>query len=439
MVKMIAKNAGVPDLRVVEYPSTIALDDMDTLEKNMRESVVPNILKALTTPVKNSIKKKKRGPQNRDVVFEGTYEEVQSYYYEKQWTDGLPVVPPTLDKVEEFLKFTDRQPEEVLGVLEPAMGALSVWKTAVNGVMSGCRPEYMPILLAIAEIVADPSYNVKDSGATPGWEAVIMLNGPIRDQLKFNYKVGHQRPGSQPNVAIGRFYRMLIRNVAGSQVGITDMSTHGQMFRAVAPENDQICAEIGWKTLSEERGFAAGENVVTITSGRVTSDPFQSTGDKAEQHLGYITDWVERMIEPYEAMRRYQETHLLFLSPVVAKLLASQGYDKEGIDRYIREHAKVSAEYFERSSSRFNNWKTYSLKAAVESGELTKEWYQSEDPKRLVPLLSPEARIVVVVTGDPTRNRNLFFRENYTQGRMTSRAVKLPSNWEKLMEESKGN
>lgn len=436
MVKKIAKSAGFPDLRVVEYPAPIALDDAAVLKKNTEEIVIPRILKALTEPVKSTVKAKKRGPGDRDVVFEGSYEEIQDYFYEKQWSDGLPIVPPTVEKVEEFLKFTDRPPEEVIGILEPAMGACTVWKVAVNGVMAGCRPEYMPILLAVAEIVSEPGYSVKDSGATPGWEAIIMLNGPIRDQLKFNYKIGHQRPGSQPNISIGRFYRMLIRNVAGSLPGATDMSTHGQMFRAVAPENDQFCEEIGWKTLAEEQGFASGENVVTITSGRVTSDPFQSTGEQAKQHLDYMTDWVERMIEPYEAMRRYQETHILFISPVVAKLLSEQGYSKADIGRYIREHAKVTAEYFEKNSSRFNNWKPYSLKEAVEHGELPREWHESDNPKRMVPLLGPEARILVVVTGDPTRNRSLFFRENYTQGRLTSKAVKLPPNWDELLKNS---
>ena len=434
MIRQIAKNAGFPDMRVAEFPSAIALDSKDVLHKHVEETLVPRIIKALTEPVRSTVKAQKRGAKERDIVFEGNNEEVQAFFYEKQWSDGLPVVPPAVEKVEAFLRFTDRSPGEVIGVLEPSMCSCTVWSVAVNGVMSGCRPEYMPILLAIAEIAADPVYSVKDSGATPGWEAIIMLNGPIRDQLGFNYKAGHQRPGSRPNVSIGRFYRMLVRNIAGSLVGLTDMSTHGQMFRAVAPENDQICKEIGWKTLGEEQGFSSDENVVTITSGRVASDPIQSTGDRAEQHLDYITDWAMRMLEPYQAMRRYKETHVLFLSPVVARLLAEQGYSKEGVERYIREHARVTASYFEKSGSRFNNWKPYSLKEAVEKGELPQVWHESDDPDRPVPLLSPNARVVVLVTGDPTRNRSQLFRQNYSQGYLTSRAIKLQPDWNRLIE-----
>lgn len=436
MVKQIVKSAGVPDFRIVEYPAPIALDDEETMKKNIRETIVPGLIKALTQPVKSTVKNKRKGPSDTDVVFEGTYEEIQEYFLEKQWSDGFPIVPPTLERVSEFLNFTDRKPDEVLGVLEPAMATLNVWKVAVNGVMAGCRPEYMPILVAIAEIIGDKEFSVKDSGATPGWESIIMLNGPIRDQLGFNYKIGFQRPGCQPNVTIGRFYRLLIRNIAGSLPGSTDMSTHGQMFRAVAPENDQVCEEIGWKTLGETRGFEAGKNVVTIVSGRASSDPLQTNGETAERHLDYITDWVLRMIEPYQAMRKYQEDHVLFLSPVVAKLLASQGYDKEKISQYIHDHAKVTAEYFELNSSRFNNWKPYSLKEAVEKGDLSEKWHESDDPKRMVPLLGPGARIHVVVTGDPTRNRSVFHRSNYTQGKMTSREIRLPENWEEALEKT---
>ena len=433
MAKQIMKSSGYPDARVVEYPNAIALDSPEQIRKNVKEVIVPAIIEKLTKPVKSSAKARRRGPGSRDTVYEGTYEEVQDYFYEMKWSDGLPFVPPTVEKVEEFLKFTDRDPEEVIGIMEPSMGACTVWKVAVNGVMAGCRPEYFPLLLAIAEIMVTPDFSVKDSGATPGWEAMIMLNGPIRDELKFNYKIGHQRPDNQANVSVGRFYRLMLRNVAGFQIGSTDMSTHGQMFRPVIPENDQVCEEIGFKTVAEMRGFEKGKNVVTIVSGRVCSDPMQTNGTTAEQHLDYMTDWATRMTEPYQTMRHYQDNNVLFLSPVVARLLAKAGYDKESIAKYILSHAKVTAEYFELNCSRFNHWQPYSLKEEVEKGNLPKEWYESDDPKRLVPLFWPEANIVVIVVGDLTRNRSQFFRSNYSMAKLTSREIKLPDNWEELL------
>lgn len=437
MGRQIVKSAGYPDARIAEYPNPIALDSVDQVRMNIREAVVPKIIEALTKPVKASAKGKRREPGSRDIVFEGSYEDIQSYFYEKKWSDGLPIVPPTVEKVEEFLKFTGRDPEEVVGVMEPSMGVCTVWKVAVNGVMAGCRPEYFPLLLAITEVMATPEFSVKDSGATPGWEAMIMLNGPIRDQLEFNYKVGHQRPDCMPNVTIGRFYRLMLRNVAGFQIGSTDMSTHGQMFRPVIPENDQVCEEIGFQTVAEMQGYKKGKNVVTIVSGRVCSDPMQTNGPTAKQHLDYLTDWVARMTEPYQAMRRYQDNNVLFLSPVVAKLLADEGYDKKSIAQYILKNAKVTAEYFELNASRFNHWQPYSLKEEVEKGNMGPEWHESDDPMRMVPLFWTEANIVVIIVGDPTRNRSQFFRSNYTMAKLTSKEVQLPDNWDELLKAAK--
>ena len=142
------------------------------------------------------------------------------------------------------------------------------------------------------------------------------------------------------------------------------------------------------------------------------------------------------MTEPYQTMRHYQDNNVLFLSPVVARLLAEAGYDKESIAKYILSHAKVTAEYFELNCSRFNHWQPYSLKEEVEKGNLPKEWYESDDPKRLVPLFWPEANIVVIVVGDMTRNRSQFFRSNYSMAKLTSRKIELPDNWEELLKEA---
>ena len=95
-------------------------------------------------------------PGARDVVFKGGFDEVNRYFYEHEFSDGLPIVPPTREKVEEFLRHTDRDPDEVLGILLPDNRAASVWSIAVNGVMAGCRPEYMPMLVALVEAMADP-------------------------------------------------------------------------------------------------------------------------------------------------------------------------------------------------------------------------------------------------------------------------------------------
>jgi len=372
-------------------------------------------------------------PAIRDIVFTGTFEEVNEFFLRNQWGDGLPIVPPTIEKTEEFLRFTDRSPDEVLGILHPSLAAATVWNVAVNGVMSGCRPEYMPILLAIVEVMADPEYGLKHGGSTPGWEAMIIVNGPICEQLGFNDGQGAQRPGNQANTSIGRFYRLFARNVPRFLPGSTDMATFGQMFKAVVAENEQACAKIGWDPLHVMRGFLPEDNVVTITSVRSASDPFTTAGETAQRHLDYIVDWVKRMMEPYQSSRGYVETHVLVLTPVIASLLANAGYSKRGVTSYLMNNALVPAHYFEWSMMQADHHTPgTTLAGLVENGTLPKEWLLNDDPDRLVPLMLPQTQWLIVVNGDPMRNRSCIYRQNFKQGYATSKKVRLPAKWDTL-------
>ncbi|MFH1652279.1 MAG: UGSC family (seleno)protein, partial [Chloroflexota bacterium] len=244
--RAIAKAAGLPDLPVAEYPGVILTDSKETLLKKVEELIVDRIVKGLATPVKAAPQGREPGP--RDIVFKGTLDDVHRFFYRNLWTDGLPVIPPTISRVEQFLRFTDHNPEEVIGVLPPETRQATVWNVAVNGVMAGCRPEYMPILLAAVSAVADPVFRLEDAGSTPGWEPLIILNGPVIKELDFNYDAGVMRVGRQANTSIGRFLRLYMRNVAGLRIppGQTDKATISYTFNVVLPENEDAVAEMGW-------------------------------------------------------------------------------------------------------------------------------------------------------------------------------------------------
>jgi hypothetical protein len=263
---------------------------------------------------------------------------------------------------------------------------------------------------------------------------MIVLNGPIRDQLGFDSKQGLQRPGNQANTSVGRFYRLFARNVPRFLPGSTDMATFGQMFRAAIAENEEACAELGWSPLHVTRGFDAADNVVTITSVRTGSDPFSSAGESAERHLELIVDWVKRMIEPYQSSRGYVESHVLVLTPVIAAVLANAGYSKHDIAEYIRKHATVTARYYEwHMMLGDHHTPGTTIASLVAEGLLPQAWHVSDDPERLVPLLLPETEWLIVVAGDPLRNRSCIYRQNFKQGYATSRKIVLPKNWEALL------
>ena len=424
--RAIGKQAGI-DLRVATYPGVISMHDRATVAKNIEDVLVDQIVAQLTAreaTVEDSADNAE--PDDREIVFKGTFEEVNEHFQRNQWSDGLPIVPSTLEKVEAFLRHTDRAPSEVLGVMHPSQAEATVWKVAVNGVMAGCRPEYLPVLLAIVDVMCDAEYGMKHGGSTPGWEAMIIINGPIREQLGFDDKQGSLRPGNQANTSIGRFYRLFARNVPRYLPGTTDMATFGQMFRAVVAENDEACAGMGWAPLHVTRGFKPEDSVVTITSVRASSDPFSTAGESAKRHLDLIVDWVKRMIEPYQSSRGYVESHVLLLSPVIATILANAGYSKRDVEEYLKQHATVPARYYEwHMMLADHHTPGTTLAGLVEKGELPAAWRLSDDPERLVPLMLPETQWLIVVSGDPLRNRSSIYRQNFKQGYATSRKIEL--------------
>ncbi|MBI2907056.1 MAG: hypothetical protein HYX92_05310, partial [Chloroflexi bacterium] len=160
----IAKALGVENMPIAEYPGVPLVDSKEDLRRKVLDAIADNIVKGLTTPLKSAPREAEPGP--RDIVFKGSLDEVQEFFYKNMWSEGLPVIPPTLDRVQKFLRFTDRSPDEVLGTLLPENRQATVWNVAVNGVMAGCRPEYMPILVAVVECISDPEWRIEDAGST---------------------------------------------------------------------------------------------------------------------------------------------------------------------------------------------------------------------------------------------------------------------------------
>jgi hypothetical protein len=159
--KATGRAAGIPDIRVAVYPGAIAVHPLEEVRKNIREVVFPQVIKLLTEPIaKSEVSATDTAANQHEPVFEGSFEEVNDYFHAKQWTDGLPIVPPTAEKVAQFLKYTDRSPEDVLGALHPSLRPATVRSIAIHGVMAGCLPKHMPVLVSIIEVIADYRFHL---------------------------------------------------------------------------------------------------------------------------------------------------------------------------------------------------------------------------------------------------------------------------------------
>ncbi len=222
--ELTAAGLGMSGLPMSVYPGAINLHSAEQMEKHVAAILAEQIVRDLTVQPKVAALPSP-DPNPRDIVFSGTLQEVNKYFYEQEWAEGIPIIPPTIELVEEFLKYTDRSADEVITQLLPDKRDATIWNIAVNGVMCGCRPEYMLVLVAIVEAMANPKFAQEHLGHTPGNEVLITINGPIIKELDFNYSQGALRVGFQANTSIGRFWRMYLRNVAGFLPHKTDKVT----------------------------------------------------------------------------------------------------------------------------------------------------------------------------------------------------------------------
>jgi len=427
-----AVGLGMPNLPVALIPGHPGAQSVAELRANVdsitAQQVIDNLLSqpAEATPV--------REPTAREIVFRGTFEEVNAHFYQREWSDGLPIVPPTLAKIDEFLSFTDRRPEESLGILLPENRAATIWATAVNGVMAGCRPEYMPILVALIEAMADPVYGVEHSGNTPGAETLIILNGPIIKELGFNCTQGVLRDGFMPNTSVGRFWRLALRNMAGFLPHKTDKGTFGNTFRVVLAENEDALAKIGWPPHSVDVGFAAGENTVTIT--RLTGGGVMPsvTGSTPEEMMPYLADGLAKqtgweVVFTVGGLSIGTLRPVLVLSPILAQTIARAGWSKHDVKRYLYDHARMPAWRVEAFTEKWADFPIGSLQRQVNLGRLPPAFHESDDPNRMVPIVLEPDDFIVLVSGDPLRTNAYAFTHNGYLGFPTAKKIHLPKDW----------
>ena len=406
----------------------------DILEVTTQQ-VINNLTQAPAAQVDHS------EPSARDIVVRGGFSEVNRYFYEHEYSDGLPIIPPTQEAIDAFLRYTDRSADESLGTLLPDRRAATIWSVAVNGVMAGCRPEYMPILVAAIEAMCDPEYGVEHSGNTPGGDTLLILNGPIIKELGFNYMQGALRDGFMPNTSIGRFWRLYLRNVAGFLPYKTDKASFGNTWRVVLAENEDVLNNIGWEPNSVEMGFKAGDNTVTISRYTGGGSLSSVSGSTPEMMLPYLADSIERF---NNWQITFTTSHgngtlrpLVVITPIIAETIARAGWSKADVKKYLFDHARLPAHQFERQLKEWNIRGVWDLKDDVTAGRIPKVFYESDDPNRLVPIVWEPEDYMIAVSGDPLRNNAYVFAHNAFLGYPVGKKIQLPKNWRQLLDARK--
>ena len=269
--------------------------------------------------------------------------EAMEVCYSKGWSDGLPVMPPAKDRIEAMLAAAGLEPDKQIAFIENRQVRVTAEKVAINAVMAGCRPEYMPVVVATVEALADPLYGYHGPATSTGGSAVFMVvNGPIARELGINCGDNLFGPGWRANATIGRAVRLVMRNVIGTLPGELDRSSlgHGGKYTYCIAENE---AESPWPALHTGRGFRADQNVVTIFAALA---PHQYANQLSSTPEGVLETACAQMRISAGSGRRSQYA-LVFAGEHMA-IMAKAGWSRDDVKRYCFEHTKSSVAELKR-------------------------------------------------------------------------------------------
>lgn len=245
--------------------------------------------------------------------------------YNRGWTDGLPVVPPTAARVLRMLDGTRRAPDEVVAVVPPDLVPATVEKVAINAVMAGCKPEYLPVVLAAVEAACTDAFNMHGLLCTTYFSGpVVIVNGPIAAQIGMNSGLNCLGQGNRANATIGRALQLVVRNVGGGVPGGIDRATFG------SPGKLTFCfaedeAGSAWEPLSVERGFARGASTVSLFGGHGPSAVVDQISRTPESLVRTFAAKLRAVSHPKLVMGM---SAMLVVSPEHARVFAAAGWSK---------------------------------------------------------------------------------------------------------------
>ena len=291
------------------------------------------------------------------------------------WTDGLPVVPPTADRIEAMLEAGGLAPDKELAFIENRQVSVTAEKVAINAVMAGCKAEYMPVVAAAVEALGDPRYGYHGPATSTGGSAVFMVvNGPIARELEINCGDNLFGPGWRANATIGRAVRLVMRNVIGTLPGELDRSSlgHGGKYTYCIAENE---AQSPWPAFHTTRGFRADQNAVTIFAALA---PHQYSNQLSATPEGILETACAHM--RISAGTARQPQYALVFAGEHMETMRKGGWSREDVQRYCFEHSQATMAEIKR--------------AHIKPGELT-----AADETTMSPLVESPSDFLVIAAG----------------------------------------
>jgi hypothetical protein len=377
-----------PPYPVVGMPTSVLRQYIEGNDPVTRKPLMQEVIEALTKPVTKEKKTEFRKVSRPRRLRPDTEDNLRRLFLENGWTDGLPIIIPTEERVAEMLKGTSHDPDEVVGEMSitdsEAVQEYTVEKVAVNAVMAGARPEHLPVILAIASTkeAAFPS-------STTSFGRMIVVNGPIRKDLGMNAGVGALSPLNMANAVIGRAWTLMTISFGNTRVGETFLASQGNNLNynnMCVAENEERSV---WEPFHVQKGFGPDESVVSLFRGWSVLNSMGAINERPAQEETTI------LMKAFCALR---SAATLILDPLVARNLKEmQGFEtKEAYSRWLSENVKIPAGQYWKADINY----AFMLPLAQQGIEPYASWHNLPDDALIAPYNIPEAINIIVVGGE---------------------------------------
>ncbi len=307
------------------------------------------------------------------------------YFFDLPWSDGLPVVTPTEERLARMLGGTTRDPDEAIGYIPPANHQATVEKVAHHAVMAGCKPAYLPVLLGALEALLVPRFNLIGIQATMFTGGpLLILNGPYAREIGVHAGSGCFGPGFRANASIGRAIRLVMMNLGDGLPGVSDMSTFGSpsKFTYCVRENEE---QSPWPSLSADFGFDAEENVLTVLNAE---PPRMAMDDVSAKPDGVLTTIASTMCTMGTTNAYTRVNWGIVIAPDHARILGDGGLSRGDIKRELFERARMPLGLLKRGGRyrgpKLSRWP---------------DWVDHSDDDFLVPMVHEPDDILLFVAG----------------------------------------
>ena len=330
-----ARTLGLPDARIAVFTHPLGgLNDTQVVQRAtaMQESLMAALAKQPKPP------EVPPAANAASVIAPADPATLQSWYFERGWSDGLPVIAPTREAVARMVDGAARNARDVIGIVPPRGGVASVEQVAINAVMAGCRPEHMPVLIAALEAMLDERFNLAAIQATTHPVApLLIVHGPIAKALNMNAGAGAFGPSSLTNAVLGRAIRLMLWNIGGAIPGNVDRSTQGSpsKYGFCIAENIEVSP---WGSFITERGFAADASAVTVFGGEPPHNINDHEHGDAEGILRIAADVLRTLGSNvwYLAWHGHKEL-MLVLGPEHAASIAASGWSRRQVREFLHD------------------------------------------------------------------------------------------------------